>query len=247
MAFCTSLLPEVIIFLSWTKTMVSISKVDLAQSGVWKSDEEPEQDRVWFEIGISQSLPDLRRRAYNFCAITNKAWENLRYVGFIKRYTVPRIYVEFWRRNKAATGAPRVGSTLVWHQCAPGELAVSHTMEFVANAHASNTGISRTPTEVLARQFGLPATCDNPAGDDLLAGGAPVNFDAQAMLNKCRFRDLQQWKPLIALHCYSSSWVFRINKSAEGHGSNHQNTVQLWRTCTREIHYQTFVVCLLYC
>jgi hypothetical protein len=150
-----------------------------------RSGEATRQARVLFEVGIDQSLPDLRRRAEIFCSGTT-VWENLQYVVLIKRYKARRIYVEIWRRRNA----PIAGAEAqVFDQRAPGNFGVSQTMEFLANAHAASP-IARRNHDV-AWQFGLQPTCSIPAGDTLLVGGAAVTFDAQTFLNKCRFEDLE--------------------------------------------------------
>jgi hypothetical protein len=63
----------------------------------FRSGERSKHSRVLFEVGISQSLPDLRRRAYALCSAEN-VWENLAYVVLVKRYTVHRVYMEIWKR-----------------------------------------------------------------------------------------------------------------------------------------------------
>lgn len=152
----------------------------------FRPEENSAQSRVIFEVGISQSLPDLRRRAYALCSSTN-TWDNLVYVILIKRYSVRRLYVEIWRRiapgGDVDTDAPGFAND----QRAPEDLGVEETMEFVRNAHASNPGIQRN--DALAWQFDLQSSCSIPAGDDLVAGGTAVTFNAQTLLNKCRYED----------------------------------------------------------
>ena len=45
----------------------------LTQTSWFRPGEGPGRARVLFEIGISQSLPDLRHRAYTLCSIANAA------------------------------------------------------------------------------------------------------------------------------------------------------------------------------
>lgn len=150
----------------------------------FRSGERSKHSRALFEVGISQSLPDLRRRAYALCS-ADDTWENLAYVVLVKRYTVRRVYVEIWKRvvSDAGTDAPTFSND----QRAPEVLGVTETMEFVANAHAFDAGVERT--DRLAWQFDLPDSCDIPACDDLVVGAAAVTFNAQIFLDECEYND----------------------------------------------------------
>jgi hypothetical protein len=140
----------------------------------------------------SQSLPDLRRRAYALCS-ADDTWENLAYVVLVKRYAVRRVYVEIWKRIVSDAG--RDAPTFSNDQRAPEVLGVTETMEFVANAHAFDARVERT--DRLDWQFDLPGSCDIPACDDLLVGGAAVTFNAQIFLDKCEYNDPEvlQYQP----------------------------------------------------
>jgi hypothetical protein len=151
----------------------------------WRTGEATRLARVLFEVGIEQSLPDLRRRAETLCSGTT-AWENLQYVVLIKRYKARRIYVEIWRRRNAPIAGVEAQA---FDQGAPGDLGVSQAMEFLANAHAASPNAGRN--DAVAWQFELLPTCSIPAGDSLLVGGAAVTFDARTFLNKCYFEDLE--------------------------------------------------------
>lgn len=150
----------------------------------FRQGEFTEHSRVIFEVGIQQSLPDLRRRAYSLCHAQG-TWENLAFVVLVKRYKVRRLYVEIWKRIEVAPGAD--APTFSDNQRAPQELGVTETMEFVSNAHACDPGVGRN--DALLWQFALPTSCHIPAGDDLVDGGSTVTFDAQVMLDECLFRD----------------------------------------------------------
>jgi len=52
-------------------------------------------------MGISQSLPALRRRGYELCE-QQAVWTNLVYYVLVKRYT-GRLYVEVWRHVPLAS------------------------------------------------------------------------------------------------------------------------------------------------
>jgi hypothetical protein len=153
----------------------------------FRSGERSKHSRVLFEVGISQSLSDLRRRAYALCSAENE-WKNLAYVVLVKRYTVRRVFVEIWKRiaTQAGTDAPAFRND----QRAPQVLGVTETMEFVANAHAFDPGVGRNDT--LSWQFDLPASCDIPACDDLLVGGAALTFNAQTFLDECEYDDPEE-------------------------------------------------------
>lgn len=93
------------------------------------------------EVGVSQSLPALRRRAYALCSPTERHnWANLNYVVLIKRYEVAHLYIEIWRPIESQPGTPSSDRDFIKDQRAPGDLGLTHTMEFVANALASNLG-----------------------------------------------------------------------------------------------------------
>ena len=124
-----------------------------------------------FEVGISQSLPDLRRRAYSLCKAAH-TWVDLVYVVLVKRYQQSRLYIEIWRRIARQAGADE--PNFINDQRAPWDLDVAETMEFVANAHASAPGVHQN-NNMLSWQFDLPPNCVIPNGDDLLAGGAAVS------------------------------------------------------------------------
>jgi hypothetical protein len=150
----------------------------------WRFGEASGRARVMFEVGITQSLPDLRRRAETLCSHPT-AWDFLQYVVLIKRYEARRMYVEIWRRRNAPIAGAEAPH---FDQSAPALLGVSQTMEFLANAHAASANAGRN--HLVVWQFGLPTTCSIPAGDNLLVGGASVTFDAQAFLDECGFEDL---------------------------------------------------------
>jgi len=159
------------------------SKGDQNPDVFWfRSGERTRNSRVLFEVGISQSLPDLRRRAYSLCK-ADDTWVDLVYVVLVKRYRQSRLYIEIWRRIERQAGADEPN----FDQRAPSELDVAETMAFVANAHASAPGVHQN--DMLSWQFNLTPNCEIPNVDDLLAGGAAVTFDAQVFLDECEYND----------------------------------------------------------
>ena len=153
----------------------------------FREDEGTSRSRVLFEVGISQALPDLRRRAYSLCAATG-LWTDLQYVVLVKRYDELRLYLEIWKRIDEVPGAAVPG--FLNDQRRPEQLhdVLQGTMQFVANAHASRPGAEWIDAVVWQRE-GQP-TCDIPAGEEVVAGGPTITFDVQALLGECRFNDL---------------------------------------------------------
>lgn len=144
---------------------------------------------VVIEVGVSQSLPSLRERAFRFCADTH-SWGGLVYVVLVKRFQ-NRLYVEVWRRVPPQP-ADNVGA-LAGNLADPAisNLTLGGTMQFVGAANATGPGFQ--PQFVPAYyqwQLGLPNNCNLPAGNEILAAGPAVPIDANVLLQYfCEFDD----------------------------------------------------------
>lgn len=149
--------------------------------------QQKDTSSVIIEVGTSQSLPSLRRRAFMFCADTN-SWGGLVYAVLVSRFA-NRLYVEVWRR--VATQPGDNVAALVNNMADPtiGNLTPG-TMQFVCNANATGPGFQ--PQSVPASyqwQLGLPNHCSIPAGNEILVGGPAVPIRADVLLNFCLFDD----------------------------------------------------------
>jgi len=87
-------------------------------------------------MGISQSLPALRRRGYELCE-QQAVWTNLVYYVLVKRYT-GRLYVEVWRRVPLASAIAPPMSNFT-KEIRPSHMiaGVDAVMQFASNCHAS--------------------------------------------------------------------------------------------------------------
>jgi len=140
-------------------------------------------------VGVIQSLPSLRRRGYELCA-HQAVWTDLAYYVLIKRYE-SRLYLEIWRRIPLEGGildAPPIPAVAKDYQPPQHIAGMNAAMQFVSNCHASLPHAQINEAE--RWQTTLPATCQIPAGDELLPGYGAVTFDAMDMISVCKFKDL---------------------------------------------------------
>lgn len=158
---------------------------------------------VVFEVGISQSLPDLRRKAYRFCNSADHPC--LEFVVLIKRYPTFRLYIEIWRKKQNGRGPPYRDDSFTGDQRNPRELGPFPNMEFVTNAHAEDVTRRATVAAAVAWQRGLDTTCSifrheiakrYNANGELIPRqtrlDGTVTFDAESMVAYCRWKDVTQ-------------------------------------------------------
>ena len=164
---------------------------------------------VVFEIGTSQSLPDLRRKAYKYCSSENDQQipdhPGLEFVVLVKRYRTFHLYIEIWQKISNGQGPPYSDNLFIGDQRDPRDLGVQGSfekMQFFANAHAED-GRRRRFEEVLDWQRALNNTCSIPRDEivkqydvngEVIPRQNPldgnITFDAGFMLGMCKWSDL---------------------------------------------------------
>lgn len=151
---------------------------------------ESELVPVVFEIGMSQSLPNLRIKALEYCLSAEYRTRGLRYVVLIKRYQIrtKHLYIEVWRCDLDSDQLAPVPA-LANNQGCPTTLNMPGCMTFHANAHAADPTAQGKLPPVLEWQSKIAATQVTLAAGDLHPGVPACTFDAQDLLNRCRYRN----------------------------------------------------------
>jgi len=131
------------------------------------------------EVGISQSLPDLRRKAHSYCA-DEVNYCHLQYVVLIKRGEA-NLYVEIWARNEGGARVPNPIDFFKRNDKAPENMGLPDNccMHFVANCCALRPGAQASR----GWQGALTLSCDIPAGHNFVQGNdEAIHFNATELI-----------------------------------------------------------------